>query len=285
MSKFEKRITVFSSAGEYVSHVKDLRPHPSWDIDPARDSGREAWAGGSFQDAVKYASEGWSEGLNKVTKKLDVMKQAGRGKARIYDVAGDYPSVPRALSGAPDSMTRRHFSDSSRKPILDIFISPVFSSATNAEAFINVGAAMASFIDSCEAVGYSVNLMTGMIAKACYQDKINVGAVFPLKLSGQVLDLDRLIYFIAHPSFLRRLGFAHMSHLFDYAETGSGMGQPPSYDLIKEYAEKDSIILQPNSWEINACNTPAKAVTWLETEIKKQRPDIIEAITAAREAA
>lgn len=273
----DKRIQYFASAGEYVDHVRTCTTQPDWEYQSwLKDN--EQWAGGSYSQALEYASNGWPEGLKKLTGQMDILKTHGRGKSRLNDVAGDYPIVARAVAGLPDSMSRRVMSDSSRKPIIDIYICPVMTSQGDADKFIILGAAMADFIDACEGVGYSVNLMVSMVAQ---RNGYAGGSCFPLKTGGQSLDLEKIVYFIGHPTFLRRLGFKDFANKMKQSELGQNMGRACEMGIHAEIAEKNSIMLLPDAHIVNNIRNVIDARRWVEAEVKRQRPELIDSLAGA----
>lgn len=265
----------FESSGAYVEHVKTCQAKNDW---RSLHSSSDSWAGGSLSQALDLASNGWSDGLKRMQKDMDVLKIEGKWKSRVNDVAGDFPIVPRAIAGLPDAMSRRTVSTASRKPIIDIYLSPVMTSQGKADKFITLGAAIVDFIDSCESVGYSVTLTTSMIATG-YSGDI-CGSVFPLKKAGESLDLEKIVYFIAHPTFLRRLGFQDFASKLFCSELGQGMGRPVASDIHISKAESGALMFVTTAESVNRISCPADAKKWVLDCVKTQRPELLESLSA-----
>lgn len=274
----KKVIAHYESAGEYLDSVRNTPSHSSWGGDYTGRSDGDKWAGCSYAEAYRLASDGWGEGLKKLTGNMSVLRTNGKGNARVCDYGGDFPIVGRAIAGLPDSMSRRKIADSSRKPIIDIYVSPVMSSAGSADKMITLGAGIADFIDSCEAVGYSVNVTVSMIATA---NGGLVGSVFPIKKGGQALDLERLVYFIAHPSFLRRLGFRDFTNKFTESELGLGMGRTAAGSDHAGLHEQGAIMFLTNASVVNFISKPEDARAWVESQVKAQRPELMDSLSNA----
>lgn len=273
-----KVIQRFNSAGDYVEHVKACKILPSWSQDYAYDKAADSWAGGSFETGVNLATNGWPEGMAKLQGAMDVLRTQGKGKSRAYDVAGDYPIVARALAGVPDSMTRRVINNASRKPVIDLYISPVMTSQGKADNFILIGSAIVDFIDSLESSGYSVNLLTSVVSQ---RNGHMAGSVFPLKTGGEALDIEKIIYFIAHPTLLRRLAFRDFQSKLQESELGNGMGRDISHDDHLSIAEKDSIMFVVSTSIVNSINSPIDARAWVHSEVTRQRPELLESMSQA----
>lgn len=268
----EDKIKHYESAGHFVQDVKNKPEKTGWNL-----AGQfsDDWAGGSIEQAYNLAENGWPEGLKMLTQKIGVHKNQERGKTRINDVAGDFPNVARYLSSAPDCMTRRVVRESNRKPILDIFINPTGHGSADKSCFFNLGAATAMLIDSLEQGGYSTCLTIAHVSKSQRGTKETFGVFFPIKRDGEVLDLERIIYFIAHPSFLRRLTFRHSAQMFEFKNLGYGMGSCEENETVKKYVPANTIVISP-AVEIERCNTVDKAIAFLRSMIKEQRPDLLE---------
>jgi hypothetical protein len=281
-NKSNDRIQYFASSGEYVEHVKTSIMHEGWREDHAKNYRASNWDEGvGFDGAIKLASEGWPEGMKKLQGAMDILRGQSKGKARVNDVGGDYPIVARAIAGLPDSMSRRVMSSASRKPILDIYLYGAFSAGVDSGQFIVYGAALVDFVDSCEAAGYSVNITVNMTVFNEGRRNGITGSIFPIKKAGEALDLGKLVYFIAHPSFLRRLGFQDLQSKQAEKILGYGMGNViHELPVHKEFSEPDALLFLPDMGTLNSFTSPDKARAWVHATVKAQRPELIDSLGA-----
>lgn len=269
-------IKTYSSPADYLSYLKSAPIFPDWGHSVDSDNS-DPWCGGSMSQAYQYAEHGWKEGLALLQSDIEVNKRQGRGKGRANDVTGDFPIVARAIAGLPDSMSRRVISEASRKPIVDIYISPMMTSTGNADKFIKLGAAMVDFIDAVEMSGYSVCLTVSMITQ---NGAHKCGSIFPIKRAGEVMSLEDIVYYIAHPTFLRRLSFKDFAAKLPLAELGYGKGRPISAEDHSKLAESGAIMILPSASIVNGINSVNDAKAWVLKTVIAQRPDLIESLAA-----
>lgn len=272
------KIETFNSAYEYVQRVKNATVLPEWNLEAHFE---DSWAHGSFNDAVNLAENGWKEGTKLLTEKMSVHKNLERGGTRINDVSGEIPNVGRFLAGLPDCMTRRVIRESNKKPILDVYLSPQGHGGLDGQNFINLGAAMAMLIDGLEHGGYSVCLNIALLSEGSAV-RVNVhGSIFNIKKDGEVLDIERMIYFIAHPTVLRRLEFKKVAatHIFK-TEENYGMGRGIETANMKKYLPNDVLVIAPYS-RTTECNNVPNAMKLVKEIVLSQRTDLLETMENA----
>ena len=97
------------------------------------------------------ASEGWPEGLDKISKELDMnLLDNGASKLWVNDIAGHCQALPRFLAGMPDSMQRRVIQSSRKNPVIDFLVNVGNRADKSVIAITNRGIAIASVIDTLE---------------------------------------------------------------------------------------------------------------------------------------
>lgn len=193
----------FDSIAELVMQLDRLpRRWPSEDSRTAKASDR--WDNGvGWQGALRMAVEGWEEGVGKVSALVDSLPMGARA-VRTYSAAGDYPDVPRAVSGDPFNMVRRGMAHKQR-PTMTIVVNCCCSAAVPASAMMNYAAAMVSVVDRLENRGVSVELIG--CAVSALRGKRGMVA-WTIKKAGDPVDLSAVAYGIGHPAMFRRLCFA-----------------------------------------------------------------------------
>ncbi len=271
MSK--QQITEFATVGDFITFTRDTPP-----LDPARNWSRDDSHATrnfstvkTFQDAVDLASKGWPEGLDKLTKKLDLCLGKGRSRYRMNDVAGDYPDIGRFLGGVPDSMSRRVINEGLKRPIIDIILNVSFAGNINPKSIINYGAALTSVMDELENAGFRVGVKICMVAE---NDK-QTGFLITIKTPSEALELDRMVYFMAHPSFLRALGVSFLERTVP--GIGHGYGYPKDLE-----GEDDSLYFGKPSNLNSDCSSLERARDYVKGIIRTARPDLFnDAIEAA----
>lgn len=170
------------------------------------------WNGNvTLNGACKLATAGWREGRERLATGLEAYQAAqslGNDRSLGYDVAGYRPDVGRAIAGDTLSMINNAPELSRRVPIVSLAMSVHVSGGVSAEQLTIWGIALASHVDALEAAGYRVALSVLPFLGSNYDRGAWVAALVNIKAPEQPLDLDRLAYWMAHPSTLRRIGLA-----------------------------------------------------------------------------
>jgi hypothetical protein len=188
--------------------------HTAWD-----NGGRAFTGTDTFAEATGLARDGWPEGRAKMVRAMSAASALPEPTPSYQmDVAGAFPVAAYASAGDPQSMWSPLPVSEQNKPILRIAVNIWASSAYDPPEFTNFGAAVLSYVDGLEAAGYRVELTA--VCHAASRVKKFWTARVPLKGPDEALDIDRVAYFLTHPSALRRLMFALM---VGRTETGGNM--------------------------------------------------------------
>ena len=277
----KQQIKEFVTMGDLVNYVTNTPIHPS-NVDgrrSSRDTTRPGFHGtDNYDEACKLARDGWPEGLEKLTSKLDLCLGKGKSRYRVNDVAGDYPDIGRFLSGVPVCMSRRVIDQGRKRPIIDIIMNVSYSGNTSQDAIINYGAAVASAVDELETAGFRVNIQIGCMVKGNETGTL-YGCLVNAKTAGESLDLDRLIFFIAHPSFFRRFGFGYFEIAMNYDELGYGYGKVGTMD--QKDLGQETIFFPGSTTLNNDCRSLDKARDYVKGIIRGSRPDLFNDVSEA----
>ncbi len=210
---------------DIVKFIRDTKPQ--WPDGEDRSSERPGdgeygrkWSGtDSLEEALKLAEYGWPGGRKMMAESLDaadVAQRAIRHKTEGLDVGGSYPFVPAAVAGDPMCMVTRGLDMARTRPAFRLMVSGVYSASISANVIMNRGAAILSWADRLENMGFTTDIYN-VASVHCYASPSskngerpyrNVTMGFPVKLAGEPLDIDRAAFMLAHPAMLRRLWFA-----------------------------------------------------------------------------
>lgn len=267
----ETKILHFETVSEFLDRALNAKPKEGFTSDNRSSiKSPKSFAGtDTVQEAADLARYGWPEGLGDMTSRIGMSLSTGRAKYRINDVSGDIPNIGRFLAGQPDSMTRRVIDMSMRRPIIDVTFASSFSAAVQGYKIMNYGAAVAMAIDELESAGFSVNLNICTLTTSGNL----TGYTMCLKKAGEALELDKLVFFLAHPSYLRRLGFSIWETQLSKEALGSGYGMVAD---LKERPEGGIYFPKCNSGEEmdRTCHHMDGATKYVRKIIKQQRPDL-----------
>lgn len=199
----DKFNATFSSWGSFVDHVENL---PWYRCDAY-------WAGGTRSDAFRMARNGWREQTPKVAKIAQrvadrVVEHNAMAVATeiVYDVTGAAYDPGAYLSGVPECWLA--FQETQEKCGIRIVIDGTVSAGVNKHDKIKMGTAIAALIMALDSAGHPVTVdlffggsrSYGRKGESCFI-RLQDGAM------GGVLDIDRLVYAVAHPLPMR--GMAH----------------------------------------------------------------------------
>jgi hypothetical protein len=168
-------------------------------------------------------------------------------------------------------MNHKVVNQAAQAPCIDIVMNCSYSGAIDAKHIMNYGAAIASYIDALEASGYSVSLAIGA-ASETYQSNIEQGCVINLKTQGEALDLGKLAFFIAHPSFLRRLAFAQWEVFNTKDDLINGYGKVCDFPQNLQ-----GQVYFGKATSLSSCATLQGAIEHVQRVINAQMPELLQA--------
>lgn len=213
--------------------------------------------GVSQADALRMVRDGWPEGAARVARLRDRIvanRPLGPRMAR-WDVAGAYPSVPRALSGNPLNMRRIDTTRTRRKPVVTLVNHMGGLADVDADCFTNKAAVVAAIVDVIEAAGYSVNLLGVSLAHA---NGHLAATVVQVKEPGAAVDIARIAFALGHVAMFRQVVFGlRFSDRANARMEGSGS----TADFPKDNVAPDVFILPSMNSNADKFATEDKAAT------------------------
>ncbi|MFI7672520.1 hypothetical protein [Actinophytocola sp. NPDC049390] len=172
----------------------------------------DVWAGGSWEEALRLAVDGWSVPLRDTEVTVGALRErAGLGASvttlePAWDVTGSEVDIGAYVAGVPECMVDAVPRQTSRRGRIVAFLVPAcYSNRTPHSLIRNRGIALATLCSAIIAAGHSVEIWSGFVGLI---DDHRANAVARVVSAGEPLDLGRLIFAVAHPLMLRRLWFA-----------------------------------------------------------------------------
>lgn len=270
-------VTTFDSWDSFVNHVEQGEPQGTRSC--SSETGDESFCSTkSLNEALKLARDGWSEVRCEVESirdrvKADVIEQYGDladeyslVAGTLWDVAGAAVDVGRYLSGEYECMVA--FADVEEPKsgkMVRILVDAIYSGGTGTQTVIKRGAVVVALVELLEMLGFATEVWTecnntGATPALCH--------LVCLKNAESPLDVDALLFQIAHPSALRRLMFRsweteseRVRSAFGFGENsggyGSGYGRGgrmthqkdlDAHVALKAASYHDPVTLHPATW-------------------------------------
>jgi hypothetical protein len=226
----------------------------------------EHWDFGvGYDGAYDVARNGWPEGRTKIEdlsyKFRSAVKAAHRDSFEqpvfTRSLAGSGVNVGRFNAGLPDAMVIRKRIEMD-SPVIDIVCNVSMSAAIGAEVYMIRGAAIAALADLLELSGRRVRITavnctkTGDSSFECHTT---------IKKPGDPLQMDAIAFALAHPAYMRRLGFSIMEQAplkvrkaIGIGDGGHGYGAPSDIEstadlyMPKIYGGSDWSEDRANKW-------------------------------------
>ena len=205
----------------------------------------------SYSEALDLMMYGDEETFKKVIEEKNKIKIDGflgnvanrqRYENNVY---GCVPNIPSYLMGYPIDMINSVKDQPSHK-IVNIFLDMSCNAGIGKEDIINAGVKYLSVIDLLEKKGYRCNLYAGVSSKYGYSDYEAYYMLVKVKTDREPLNIKKICFTIANPSFLRRIYF-RWAEVFDFeSDITGGYGSNLDSDKVKSLFNnnvKDSFIV------------------------------------------
>jgi hypothetical protein len=230
----------------------------------------------TFQEAVELAKRGWYEGADQVAHlcalwSIDLTSIVKHSREGRWQQAGSRVSVPRYLQGTPQNM-RKRVRVHKRKPaqLVKIVVSCSISGWIDRWAITTRGAALVAAVVAIERAGYPVEVWTEEFVKGrSSRDSYCVKVL--LKKPEDPLDLSLLSYYLAHPSFLRRLLFSIQECQPKGVRDSLGFHSSGGYGIPADGPlDTDTTLYIPcMSYENRTWDTPESTKAWVTASLEQ----------------
>lgn len=235
ISEPKRRYEIFDSLGEFASVAKG-------NTAPQSSNGNTAkWAGSeNLVEACNLASNGWSEIRPEVDAILVQLEDRLAEKFSTmyvteYATSGAGVDMGRFVTGEPECMVEfMPQSQASMGRVVKIIVAGTASSGIDAEDIKRRGIAVLALVDTIHKMGVGIELWWESSIKG--YKKGSHSTVVKLHDSNEPLDIDSVMFSLAHPSMLRRLTFSvqELSQESDDQGVGSGYGSPHDLQYTKQ---------------------------------------------------
>ena len=236
----ENIYTTKATVGEMVEFIKQAPRIDGAGKSSTEDESTKDWDDDAgYKGAIELAEKGWPAGVKKM-KKFEV--EAGENfdtlPAFSYDIAGAFPSVPAYCAGDPEHMALPV--DLPNKPVCRMVVEIGKAFHIKAATSMRYGVAILGAVNSLMMAGVTVVLDANWSGAFDYDQRDYSQWLIPLGGGGQVMDLDRLAYCLAHPALLRRIGFSYLERVKELAPNtkdayllnfGGGLFDTSEYDV------------------------------------------------------
>lgn len=198
----------------------------------------------------------------KITNQIDKQLKVTRVK---HDFIGGAPDVPRYLIGHPLNMLNVDKKDMGKKPKKIVLrFNTSISCGTSKDYIEKRGLAFVLLFDLLKKLGSPVELQTVEFSK--YED-IYTNYEVSLMKNNDIMNISKIYFPLAHPSYLRRIMFAlaeKTPELEDHQGYFWGYGQPTSFrryiELTGEDEHKNEINIFSDDYSYNSLGVALKDI-------------------------
>lgn len=264
-TKDKARIEYFNSFGDFYNYAKD-NAEPKSSNKPERDD----WSGGtkSLVAACDLARNGWTEIrpevdelLNELTERLaDKLDNLYKPQ---YDFGGAYVDMGRFVEGDPECMvTFQAVPEGAMGRVIKIAVAGTASHHIDQEWIKKRGIAIISLVDTINKLGFGVELWWD----STIQHTGRHSTAVKLHDSADTLDINSVMFGLAHPAMLRRLTFSvqEQSSNATQQNVGGGYGVPSDMGIAEAF-DFDVTVEKLQNGRGDIVNNP---MHWVMTTLK-----------------
>jgi hypothetical protein len=220
----------FESLGEALRYAQDNKDRRASDTKSERD-----WYGSPDLDtAVQMGLDGWHDIRPEVDALFSRMEEQinmaiGDVFEMRYDYGGDSVDIDRFLMGDPECMLEYDVVPSGRMGrVVKVLVNGAASCNVSAKEIQQRGALAVALVDVLNKLGVGVEVW---LESATEYDNKYHSQLIKLHSSEERLDVNNLMFAMAHPSMLRRVGFSILEKTGwapakVCAQVGAGYGRP-----------------------------------------------------------
>lgn len=233
----------FDNVTDYLAYLNSHSPARG--IHAEHDSRGQASFFGtdSYAAAERLVETGWADGAQKVADRrtqFDAFLTAAKATKASrwdWDVTGQFIDVGRYLSGEPE-VFGADFDDgeSNAARVVSIRLNSCVSASVSKESIIARGVTTLVAVDLLESCGIRCEVILSQATKTDYVANHNI----VVKKPSEPVDVDRLAFWLAHPSAFRRFGFKAME-IEGHSPSGCYPTQMSDYGSRQGTVELDSV--------------------------------------------
>lgn len=229
------------------------------------DEGTPTWAGTeTWGEAVALGRDGWQAIRPDVDRLLDGIN----GRLRDVlphafdmgrDVAGTFVDMGAFMTGEPECMTFPVPSPlmvARSAKVVRIHYNTGANATADPDAMIKRGVAIIALVDALASLGVNCEIWT---ESACKKGRRSASVLTCQKRAGESVDINRLMFALANPSFHRRLTFAARVVCGNLAGVERGgdcqavpllMDEKVQADVVisRSHSNSDPTVVDPEGW-------------------------------------
>lgn len=254
------RAEIFGSFGDFVRVAKgNTRPESS-------NGNSEEWAGTpDLQSACDVALAGWHDVRPEVDKMLDRLTERlgerfGSQYVTTHDVTGAFVDMGRFMDCEPECMVSFiEQPQAAMGRIVKILVAGTASAYIDPADIRRRGTAVIALVDCIHKLGLGVELWWENAIRG--DDRKTYSTVVKIHDSAEPMDIDEIMFAMAHPSMLRRLTFSIQEQSTTKKQQGAyahqgygtptelGMTKLDNYDVIVERLQSGDEQVVQDSFE------------------------------------
>lgn len=226
-----RSIVRFDTVGDLIAHCKtpttpDMYKHHN----PASANPSQPWNGNvTLSEAYALAVKGWPEGADMVRERtLSRPAPIAPHWDPVIGDEGDEVCVDRWMGGDPEHWMRLSTTPKTSPATRTLLVNGTCSSGVSAATIIDRGVAVCRVIDAMETAGErcEVWITWALDGEAGITHEVRV----KIKVASEPMDMDRVAYWLCHPSAMRRIIIRHIEHVPARSISCSLYGRPCEAD-------------------------------------------------------
>jgi len=236
------------------------------------DGGSVGYATANYPASMELARHGWKDGARRVMALSEKLKAAITSEMTapglVYDVVGDVPDVGEFMAGTPEHMLAFQEVPTTAR-VVRVVVGSGARASVSADSMIARGACVCAAIDAIESAGVRCEIVVGKATRFMRaKTEFIWEAYITVKAADEPLNMDRLAYVLAHPSFFRRQLW--QAYELENAEALAGMRNDLNsgrYGVTLDCTERGDLyipaMVKPEDWQSPEA-AKAKALAMLE---------------------
>lgn len=212
----------FNTINEFISYIKSGKKTKDWEEEYSYDNNYAFSMTRTLEEAYELCQNGWDEGANKISNKINERKNiqvsTKKNFQRYIDVVGFQAIVPNYLNGIPKQMMNSRLIVKKDK-IINFYKNLTYNANVSTDQMIDEGVRCLELVKSLENQGYRVNIFALFSSLGESQKRtrkiLNLETI-KIKNSSERLNISKMAFLLAHPSFLRRISFKYTEISEDY---------------------------------------------------------------------
>ena len=216
--KDDKRIVhIYESIGDMIAHADKHRD--KGDAASGRpETGNTPWSGvKSWQEAMGLAADGWHDTRPAVDAVLNPLRESLAEKLslvseRAHDICGYEPDIDRFIAGELECMYDDTFTMAPKEgKVYTLLVSGAVNSDVSPETLMKRGVAIVALVEAFQMVGSEVEIWVEDSFTPNNSQRVegrSFSTLCRIHRAGDVLDVDGIMFPLAHPAWFRRFVFA-----------------------------------------------------------------------------